>query len=75
MTILELKQDFVDYLGAMDKTRMNMVDLNVYANVLKMVDDMMRPDRTSELMEMAKCIYSDKNPSVYNCCETEVNDG
>lgn len=32
MTIWELKQDFVDYLGTMDKTKMNMVDLSVYGD-------------------------------------------
>lgn len=75
MTIWELKQDFVDYLGTMDKTKMNMVDLSVYANVLKLVDDMMRPDRTTELLEMAKCVYGDKNCVNHEFYETEVDNG
>lgn len=72
MTIIELKQDFINYLGAMDKSRMNTVDLSVYANILKLVDDMMKPDRTIELFEMAKSFYPASNCTDYNM---EVENG
>ena len=59
MTVTDLKQQFVDHLGSMDKEKMNMVDLNVYVNILKMVSDMDKPDQTSMLMDICKRMYKD----------------
>ena len=62
MTVAELKQQFVDHLGSMDKEKMNMVDLNIYVNILKMVSDMDKPDQTSMLMDICKRMYKDPEP-------------
>lgn len=62
MTVAELKQQFVDHLGSMDKEKMNMVDLNIYVNILKMVSDMDKPDQTAMLMDICKRMYKDPEP-------------
>ena len=62
MTVIELKQQFVDYLYSMDKNKMNMVDLNVYVNILRMVYDMDKPDHVDTLMDICKRMYGDPQP-------------
>ena len=51
MTVAELKQHFIDYLGSMDMNKMNIMDLNVYVNILRMVNDMDKPDPGAALMD------------------------
>lgn len=43
-TIDELKQEFVDYLATMDKSKMSMVELANYADLLHKADLLFKPD-------------------------------
>lgn len=58
MTVSELKQQFVDYLGGMDKEKMNLYDLGIYVNILKTVSDMSKPDATGALLDICNKMYS-----------------
>lgn len=62
MTVTELKQQFVDHLAGMDKNKMSMMDLNVYVNVLQILDSMDKPDRVDTLMDICKRMYKDPEP-------------
>lgn len=62
-TIDELKQELIDHLATIDKTKLNMMDLNGYVTMLKMVDDMMKPDPGEYLKETMKAI----SDSYSNC--------
>lgn len=66
-TINELKQELVDYLATVDKTKLNMMDLHGYATVLKMVDDMLKPDPSEYFNETLKAI---SNGYHYCACPT-----
>lgn len=57
-TIDEIKQGLIDHLANMDKEKMNMMDLNTYAIIVKMVDDMMKPDPSKYLKETMQTISS-----------------
>lgn len=59
MTVAELKQHFIDYLGSMDMNKMNIMDLNVYVNILRMVNDMDKPDPGAALMDFYKQLHKD----------------
>lgn len=50
-TIDEVKQDLVAHLAGMDKSKMNMMDLNTYAIIVKLVDDMMKPDPSEAIFD------------------------
>lgn len=63
-TIDALKQELVDHLATLDKTKLNMPDLNGYVTVLKMLDDMLRPDPSEYLKETMQMISN----SYTNCC-------
>ncbi len=39
-TIKDLKDDLLDHLFAIDKTKMSMMDLKTYCEIVKLVDDM-----------------------------------
>lgn len=65
-TIDELKQELVDYLATVDKAKLNMMDLNGYVTVLKMVDDMLRPDPSEYFKETMQMISN----GYTNCCLT-----
>lgn len=43
-TIDELKQEFLDYLATMDKSKMNMFELANYADLLHKTDLLFKPD-------------------------------
>lgn len=60
-TIDELKQELIDHLATIDKTKLNIIDLNGYAAVLKMVDDMVKPDPSEVFNETMKAIYTGAN--------------
>lgn len=62
-TIGEIKQDLLDHLATIDKTKLNIMDLNCYAAIVKTVDDMMKPD----LSETLKSISNGFN---YCACST-----
>lgn len=69
-TIAELKQDLIDHLATIDKEKLNMMDLNGYVTVLKMADDMMKPDPSDYLKEMMKSISDSYS---YCACTTGEN--
>ena len=62
MTVTELKQQFADHLAGMDKNKMSMMDLNVYVNILQILDNMDKPDRVDTLMDICKRMYKDPEP-------------
>lgn len=58
MTVHELKQQFIDHLGNLDKDKMNMYDLSIYVNILKTVSDMSKPDTTATLLDICNKMYA-----------------
>lgn len=70
-TIDELKQDLIDHLATVDKTKLNMMDLNGCTTVLKMLDDMLRPDPSEYLKETMQMI---SNGYGNFCCTTDEID-
>ena len=58
MTVPELKQQFIDHLGNLDKDKMNMYDLSIYVNILKTVSDMNKPDTTATLLDICNRMYA-----------------
>lgn len=50
-TIDEIKQDLIDHLSTIDKTKLNIMDLNCYAAIVKTVDDMMKPDPSEAIFD------------------------
>lgn len=73
-TIDEIKQDLIDHLASMDKEKMNMMDLNTYAIIVKMVDDMMKPDPSEYLKETIQ-MMREGCPGVLGGAEVGVVDG
>lgn len=67
-TITELKQDLIEHLATIDKTKLNMMDLNAYVTVLKMADDMMKPDPYEYFKTAMGTIHNGRND--YVCCAT-----
>lgn len=49
-TIEDLKQELIDCLAKIDKSKLNMADLNCYAYIVKTVDDMVKVDASAQLM-------------------------
>lgn len=66
-SIDEIKQDLIDHLATIDKTKLNIMDLNCYAAIVKTVDDMMKPDPSEYLSETLKAISNGYN---YCACDT-----
>lgn len=64
-SIDEIKQDLIDHLATIDKTKLNMMDLNCYTVIVKTVDDMMKPDPSEYFKETMKAISDTYNNSVY----------
>lgn len=62
-SIDEIKQDLIDHLATIDKTKLNIMDLNCYTVIVKTVDDMMKPDPSEYLKETMKAI----SDSYSNC--------
>lgn len=61
-TMDEVKQDLIDHLAGMDKAKLNMMDLNTYAIIVKLVDDMMKPDPSEAIFDRTmRMISSGKN--------------
>lgn len=58
MTLPELKQQFIDHIGSMDKSKMNMYDLSIYVNILKAVSDMSKPENTATLLDICNKMYA-----------------
>lgn len=65
MTVEELKQRFINYLGSMDMNKMNIMDLNVYVNILRMVNDMDKPDPSAALMDFYKQLHKDSEQMTF----------
>jgi len=42
-TIKDLKDDLSDHLFAVDKSKLNMMDLKTYCEIIKLVDEMNKP--------------------------------
>lgn len=57
-SIDEIKQDLIDHLATIDKTKLNIIDLSTYTIIVKTVDDMMRPD-PSEVMAQTMATIKD----------------
>lgn len=77
-TIDELKEELIDHLATIDKTKLNMMDLNSYVIALKMADDMMRPDPSEYFKEAMKTIADSGNNcacDVANAPKVGVIDG
>lgn len=74
-TIDEVKQDLIDHLAGMDKAKMNMMDLNTYAIIVKMVDDMMKPDFSETIFNRTMQMMREGCPSVLGGTEAGVVDG
>lgn len=67
-SIDEIKQDLIDHLATIDKTKLNMMDLNCYTVIVKTVDDMMKPDPSAYFNETLKAISN-------NYCVCAADDG
>ena len=52
----------------MDMNKMNIMDLNVYVNILQMVDNMDKPDRVDTLRDICKRMYKDSEPVTLTGC-------
>ena len=65
MTVAELKQHFINYLGSMDMNKMNIMDLNVYVNILRMVNDMDKPDPSAALMNFYMQLHQDSEQMTF----------
>lgn len=70
-TVNELKQELIDHLSTVDKSKLNIMDLNGYATVLKMVDDMMRPDPSEYLRELMQTMQNGRGDWCYTPDEIE----
>ncbi len=42
-TINDLKQEFADHIGSLDKTSMSLFELSAYADLLRKTDELFRP--------------------------------
>lgn len=71
-TVNELKQELIDHLATVDKTKLNIMDLNGYAAVLKMVDEMLRPDPSEYIRETMQAISAGN--TLNWCCTTDEID-
>lgn len=71
MTVAELKQQFVDYLYSMDKSKMSMMELNTYVFILKSLLDTEKADPSKNWMDLLKTVYAVNAPV---CAEKEVSD-
>lgn len=69
-TIDALKQELIEHLATIDKTKLNMMDLNGYVTALKMVDDMMKPDPSEYLKETMKAISDSYGNCVCGVADT-----
>lgn len=74
-TIGEIKQDLLDHLATIDKTKLNIMDLNCYAAIVKTVDDMMKPDPSETIFNRTMQMMREGCPSVLGGTEVGVVDG
>lgn len=77
-TIDEIKQELIDHLATIDKTKLNMMDLNCYTVIVKTVDDMMKPDPSEYFKETMKAIsdtYSNSACGIADIQKAGVVDG
>lgn len=57
-TITDVKNDLVNHLFLIDKTGLNMMDLRTYCEIVKIVDDMNRPNPNDFLKDTLKTLNS-----------------
>lgn len=51
MDLEKIKQDLIEHLGSVDKTKLSLFELKLYAETVKIADDMAKPDAVSEWMK------------------------
>ncbi len=51
MDLEKIKQDLIEHLGSVDKTKLSLFELKLYAETVKIVDDMAKPDAVSEWLK------------------------
>lgn len=55
-TIKDLKNDLVDHLMNIDKTKLSMMDLKTYGEIVRLVDEMDKPDLSERWADMLKTV-------------------
>ncbi len=63
-TIKDLKDDLSDHLFAIDKSKLSMMDLKIYCEIIKIVDEMSKPG-PDEFWKSAMNIFSSGYNSGY----------
>lgn len=51
MDLERIKQDLIEHLGSVDKTKLSLFELKLYAETLKIADDMEKPDAVSDWLK------------------------
>lgn len=74
-TVDELKQELIDHLATIDKTKLNIMDLNGYVTALKMVDDMMKPDPSEAIFDRTMSMMREGYFNGFKGTEVGVIDG
>lgn len=57
MDITEVKNELIQHLGSIDKSKFSPSELKVYAETVKIADDMAKPDAAEQWMEAFKTVY------------------
>lgn len=62
MTVSEVKSHLLDTMDAMDKSRMNVYDLKVYADTLRTLAEVSDKSSTQTLSDMLELLRTDAKP-------------
>ena len=57
-TLDEIKKEFIDHIYAIDKSKLNMLDLRTYADIVKIVDEIDRANKPDKWMDLMGAITS-----------------
>ncbi len=57
-TIVDVKSDLLNHLFAIDKSKLNMIDLKTYCEIVKIVDDLSKPDQLDFWKDTLKTLNS-----------------
>lgn len=59
--IEDLKSDFINYLSNVDKTKLSMIDLKTYAEIVQIVDGIGRKEYFETMIEKMSDTFSGTN--------------
>lgn len=68
MDMEKIKQDLIEHLGSVDKSKLSPFELKLYAETVKIADDMAKPDAASEWLKAFEKLYGG-----YTAENTELN--